>query len=218
MELHHPIMSKLWDLGGRTKRRRGDVYPKGSPAHDHYQLNKSQKLCFQEPIKERVENWFSKRQMLGPYIICTRLHYLNRKIKNVLVFAIWFYILFYFILFSVLLIHFISVQIKYDVWYLVVFIDYLRVILMTIPFQIIPHWIVKYKFYFFLFYCWKTLSGWFTGPLGDSSLLLPRSKKKLAFEVSNFPSWKSPNEIVPYDTCIIFEENLGATLFAKIYI
>ena len=39
--------------------------------------------------------------------------------------------------------------------------------------------------------------------------------KNLAFEVSNFPSWKSPNEIVPYDTYIIFEENLGAILFAK---
>ena len=28
MELHHPIMSKLWDLGGQTKRKRyklGDV-------------------------------------------------------------------------------------------------------------------------------------------------------------------------------------------------
>ena len=37
----------------------------------------------------------------------------------------------------------------------------------------------------------------------------------MAFEFSNFPSWKSPNKIVPYDTYIIFEENLGAMLFAK---
>ena len=40
-------------------------------------------------------------------------------------------------------------------------------------------------------------------------------KKRLAFEVSNFPSRKLPNEIVLYDTYIIFEENLGAMLFAK---
>ena len=45
--------------------------------------------------------------------------------------------------------------------------------------------------------------------------ILPLSKKKPAFEVSNLPSWKSPDEIVPYDTYIIFEENLGAMLFAK---
>ena len=25
MELHHPIMSKLWDLGGRTKRKKNKV-------------------------------------------------------------------------------------------------------------------------------------------------------------------------------------------------
>ena len=34
--------------------------------------------------------------MFGPYILCTLLHRFNRKTKNVLVFAIWFYILFYF--------------------------------------------------------------------------------------------------------------------------
>ena len=33
-----------------------------------------------------------------------------------------------------------------------------------------------------------------------SILLLPLSFKNMAFEVSNFPSWKLPNEIVPYDT------------------
>ena len=31
MELHHPIMSKLWDLGGQTKRKKKerskDIYP-----------------------------------------------------------------------------------------------------------------------------------------------------------------------------------------------
>ena len=27
MELHHPIMSKLWDLGGRTKRKK-EIIPK----------------------------------------------------------------------------------------------------------------------------------------------------------------------------------------------
>ena len=46
-------------------------------------------------------------------------------------------------------------------------------------------------------------------------MLIPLSQKKLAFEVSNFPSWKLPNEIVSYDTYIIFEVNLGAILFAK---
>ena len=61
------------------------------------------------------------------------------------------FILFYFILFSVLLIHFIPVQINYDVWYLVVYIDYLQVIHMTIPIQIILHWIAKYEFYIFIF-------------------------------------------------------------------
>ena len=45
--------------------------------------------------------------------------------------------------------------------------------------------------------------------------ILPLSQKNLSFEVSNFPTWKSPNEIVPYDTYILFEENLGAMLFAK---
>ena len=25
MELHHPIMSKLWDLGGRTKRKKKNI-------------------------------------------------------------------------------------------------------------------------------------------------------------------------------------------------
>ena len=29
MELHHPIMSKLWDLGGRTKRRKNMGAGKG---------------------------------------------------------------------------------------------------------------------------------------------------------------------------------------------
>ena len=45
--------------------------------------------------------------------------------------------------------------------------------------------------------------------------VLTLSKKKLAFEVSNFPSWKLPNEIVRYDTYIIFKENLGVLLFVK---
>ena len=48
----------------------------------------------------------------------------------------------------------------------------------------------------------------------DSKYVVPLSQKKLAFEVSNFPSWKSANEIVRYDTYINFEENLGAILFA----
>ena len=52
-----------------------------------------------------------------------------------------------FILFAVLLIHFIPIQNKYDVWYIVALIDYLRGIHMTIPFQIIQRWIGKYKFY-----------------------------------------------------------------------
>ena len=26
MELHHPIMSKLWDLGGRTKRKKNHCF------------------------------------------------------------------------------------------------------------------------------------------------------------------------------------------------
>ena len=46
-----------------------------------------------------------------------------------------------------LLIHFIPVQNKYDVWYIVVFIDYLLGIHMTITFQIIQHWIGKYDLY-----------------------------------------------------------------------
>ena len=53
----------------------------------------------------------------------------------------------HFILFSVLLIHFIPDRNKYDVWYIVVIIDYLRGIHMTIPFQIIQRWIGKYEFY-----------------------------------------------------------------------
>ena len=52
-----------------------------------------------------------------------------------------------FILFSILLIHFIPVCNEYDVWYIVVLIDYLRDIHMKIPFQIIQRWIGKYDFY-----------------------------------------------------------------------
>ena len=26
MELHHPILSKLWDLGGRTKRKKYTIF------------------------------------------------------------------------------------------------------------------------------------------------------------------------------------------------
>ena len=48
---------------------------------------------------------------------------------------ILYFILFYFILF----IYLINVWIKYDVWYTVVLIDYLRVIHTTTPFQAIPH-------------------------------------------------------------------------------
>ena len=29
MELHHPIMSKLWDLGGRTKRKKDKTAANG---------------------------------------------------------------------------------------------------------------------------------------------------------------------------------------------
>ena len=111
------------------------------PAHAHYKLNKFRKLWFQESIKERVENLFFKRLMLGTYIICTCLHFFNRKTKKVLVFAI------HYILSSVLFIHFIPFRNKYDVWYIVVLIDYLRGIHMTIPFQIIQRWIGKYEFY-----------------------------------------------------------------------
>ena len=50
--------------------------------------------------------------------------------------------------------------------------------------------------------------------ISESKYILPLSQKKLAFEVSNSPSWKSANEIVPYDTYINFEENLGEILFA----
>ena len=53
----------------------------------------------------------------------------------------------YFILFSVLLIHFIPVRNKYDVWYIFVLIDYLRGIIMTIPFKIIQRWIGMYELY-----------------------------------------------------------------------
>ena len=36
MELHHPIMSKLWDLGGRTKRKKEyEQRGKYSGAHSH---------------------------------------------------------------------------------------------------------------------------------------------------------------------------------------
>ena len=53
----------------------------------------------------------------------------------------------HFILFSVLIIHFIPLQNKYDVWYIVVLIYYLRGIHMPIPFQIIQRWIGKNEFY-----------------------------------------------------------------------
>ena len=52
------------------------------------------KASFQKPIKERVENYFPKHPILGPYILCTRLHGFNSKTKNVLMFSIWFYNLF----------------------------------------------------------------------------------------------------------------------------
>ena len=52
----------------------------------------------------------------------------------------------HFILFSILLFHFIPVRNKYDVSYIVVLIDYMRGIHMTIPFQVIQNWIGKYKF------------------------------------------------------------------------
>ena len=53
----------------------------------------------------------------------------------------------HFILFLVLLINFIPVRNRYDVWYIVVLIDSLRGIQMTIPFQIIQSLIGKYDFY-----------------------------------------------------------------------
>ena len=69
------------------------------------------------------------------------------------------------------------------------------------------------KFYFIF----KTLVNFYIARnrLDLSGSLPTSASKKLALEVSNFPSWKLPNDIVPYDTYIIFEENLGAILFVK---
>ena len=47
--------------------------------------------------------------------------------------------IFHFILFSFLLFPFITVRVKYDVWYTDVLIDSLQVIHMIIPFQVNPH-------------------------------------------------------------------------------
>ena len=92
------------------------------------------KVFLHEQIKERVENQFYKRLILGSYVIFTRLLCFNIKTKNVIVLSILFCILFHLTLYSFLLVHFITIRIKYYVWYNVVLIDSLQVIQMKIPF------------------------------------------------------------------------------------
>ena len=56
----------IWLRSGLPSERiRGGEYADGHPSHAHYQLNSFRKLCFPEPIKEKIETNFLNVQCLG---------------------------------------------------------------------------------------------------------------------------------------------------------
>ena len=68
MELHHPIMSKLWDLGGRTKRKKEYMKP---PFNSRNSDNKSKEcnvqkpnMCFRCGLEDHLIEFFRKQDTL----------------------------------------------------------------------------------------------------------------------------------------------------------
>ena len=108
------------DRGLLSECVRVDVYATGRSEHASYLLNAlSEMFSSRIQLKSALKTFF-KRLILGLYILCTPLHCLNSKTKNVLVFSM--------ILHFILLSFYLSISFLIGVSMTSVILSYLLVI------------------------------------------------------------------------------------------